>query len=423
MWQPRIRLITVPCFLFLIFITVAACSSPPIITETQQPAGQEPPEFEVGPISLEPSVITVGDTVTLTTTVKNIGDIAGTYTAPLINDGQQINSKDLTLIPQESSTVEFVIADLTAGKHTISIGQSLISIDVLPKPEKIAFSSYYGNYYDWEICIMDADGTNIERLTKNASIEVHPTWSPDGTKIAFQSNREWHNLSSIYVMDVDGNNVKCLTPEVKICRFPAWSPDGSKIAYCIMKVLSGGEPGMRGGEIIGYDDIFIMNPDGSGKTEVAHGWCPSWFPDSRQIAFTSNYSGTWEIYSKNIYGTDVKKLVSIPRARTNFGLPLPFSEYPVLAVSPDGNSIAFEYYDYTTGGAQDIYILNIDTGEVKNLTSQQDGVKYCPTWSPDGTKIAFTLDKGYGAGIVYAINTDGSGITRLVDGYCPSWHR
>jgi Tol biopolymer transport system component len=171
------------------------------------------------------------------------------------------------------------------------------------------------------------------------------------------------------------------------------------------------------------DAIFIMNPDGSGKTRVADGWGPSWFPDSQRIAFMSSNMGVWEIHSINIYGSDLRKHCTLPRARVNYGLPLPSCEFPVLAVSPDGGSIAFEYLDNTPGGKQDIYILTLDTGEVRNLTSKYDGYKYCPTWSPDGTKIAFTLETTNDTSIC-VINADGSNFTKLMEnGLWPSWHR
>lgn len=422
-WSLTLIVIT---FLFLLlFAATAACSQPPATTEIT-PA-LKPAEFEVGPITFEPPVVMAGDVTRVTATVKNVGDIASTYEAVLAIDGQRTDGKAITLLPQQSFIAEFEVAELTAGKHTISIGQSQISIDVLTKPTKIAFASYYGDYYNWEICTMDSDGTDIARITKDAALDLHPTWSPDGTKIAFESTRESHNLSSIYVMDSDGKNVKCLTPEPRICRFPVWSPDGKKIAYCVMR--RGGTGTWRGGvmtvgaaEIL-PDAIFIMGPDGGGKTQVAGGWCPSWFPDSQRIAFMSNYSGIWEIYSSNIHGSEIKKYVSFPKARANYGSSLPSSEFPMLAVSPDGNSIVLEYFDNTPGGGQDIYVLKLDTGKVTNLTNKLDGYKYCPTWSPDSKKIAFTLETTNDLDI-YVINADGSNMIELIEnGLWPSWQR
>jgi Tol biopolymer transport system component len=419
MKQLKLYLIVVPVLFSLLLTPIAACSQPPATIE-EKPASQRPAEFEVGPITFEPPVAMVGDSVTVTATVKNIGDVAGTYTAALSIDGQVIDSRDISIPPGQSGIAVFTVNNVTAGKHVIAIGESAVSIDALPKPTRAALARHYGDYYSWEICTMDSDGTNIERITNSAAVDSHPTWSPDGTKIAFESTRESHNLSSIYVMDADGKNVKCLTPETKICRFPAWSPDGKKIAYCIMtrgKIMT-----FPAADIM-PDAISIMNPDGSAKQKVTNGWGPAWFPDSRRIAFTSNSSGAWEIYSANIDGSEVKKHDVLTKARAKYGSPLPSCEYPALSVSPDGSSIALDYFDYTPGGGQDIYLLKLDTNEMRNLTHSYDGYKYCPTWSPDGTKIAFTLETINDIGI-YVMNADGSNMTKLMDnGLWPTWQR
>jgi hypothetical protein len=412
--------------IILLSSIVSACSSLPA-TQTQLAESPKPAEFEVGSITFDPPVVTTSDSLHLAATIKNVGNVAGTYSATLSVDAREIDNRQITLSPQQTSDTEFTINTLPAGNHTISIGESHISINVLPVPKKIAFSQYYGDYYSWDICTANADGTSVMRITKSGAVDLHPSWSPDGTKIAFQSTRESHNLNSIYITDADGNNVTCLTPEPKICRFPVWSPDGSKIAYCIMRK---GGTGSWSGTVLKVssaeilpDLIFIMSPDGSNKVTAANGWCPSWLPDSRQIAFLSNRTGIWEIYSKDIYGSDITKLVSLPKAKTRFGLPLPYSEFPVITVSPDGKSIAVEYSDNSPGGNQDIYVLLIDTGELKNLTGKLDGNCYAPTWSPDSTEIAFTLDNGNETDI-YTINADGNNLTKLiVNGYYADWQR
>ena len=84
---------------------------------------------------------------------------------------------------------------------------------------KIAFTCWRdGNF---EICVMDGDGGNEVRLTDDPAKDHEPSWSPDGTRIAF--NRDHH----IYVMDSDGRNLIELTGGSE----PSWSPDGAKIAF------------------------------------------------------------------------------------------------------------------------------------------------------------------------------------------------
>ena len=80
--------------------------------------------------------------------------------------------------------------------------------------------------------VVDADGSNPVNLTNNAFLDDTAVWSPDGTKIAFSSNRDGDY--DIFVMNADGSNV--VEPDERrdgdfIDEFPAWSPDGTKIAF------------------------------------------------------------------------------------------------------------------------------------------------------------------------------------------------
>jgi hypothetical protein len=111
------------CLAVLIFATMVACSaSTPV--ETQQPAGQKPAEFEVGPITFEPPVVMVGDTVTVTATVSNIGGTAGTYIAALSVDGQEVDAKVISVDPGSSQNVSFQFSRTTAGSYQLMIDNS-----------------------------------------------------------------------------------------------------------------------------------------------------------------------------------------------------------------------------------------------------------------------------------------------------------
>jgi Tol biopolymer transport system component len=93
---------------------------------------------------------------------------------------------------------------------------------------------------------MNADGTNVARLTNHAAFDQQPAWSPDGSKIAFVSQRDGN--SEIYVMHADGSNQTRLTDDD---ANPAWSPDGRKIAFASNR-----------GENDNWD-IYVMPADGS----------------------------------------------------------------------------------------------------------------------------------------------------------------
>ena len=122
-----------------------------------------------------------------------------------------------------------------------------------PDGERIAFEANFDGIR--EISVMDSDGSNVQRLThtpvRDASLSFNdnsaPEWSPDGQKIVFDSNRD--GILEIYVMDADGSNVQRLTHNDEIDSRPAWSPDGQRIVFNSRRDGSAAE-------------IYVMDADG-----------------------------------------------------------------------------------------------------------------------------------------------------------------
>jgi TolB protein len=296
----------------------------------------------------------------------------------------------------------------------------------VPEPSKIskiAFVRNFRPYYGFDVCTMNLDGTNTQRITKDSSNDLNPSLSPNGTKIIFESTREWFNLPSIYIIDANGKNAKCLTQEGEFCQRPEWSPDGTKIAYCVMKNASGASQGASS-QAFDPDGIFVMDSDGGNKREAVKGWSPSWL-DNNRLVYITGQSGTWQTYSIDIKSHIVDKY-------GNCNVRFQIGQLPKITVSPDGNSVAFDQLNRPN--KRDICILSLNTNEIKTLTAQLKNNCYYPTWSPDGTQIAFTMETGerwdseIGETVmgtaIYTIGINGGEPTLLIEnGAYPSWQR
>ena len=151
-----------------------------------------------------------------------------------------------------------------------------------------------------QIFAVNADGSGFRILVSHGHT---PSWSPDGTQLAFADHyNPDHTVNliddDIYVMNADGTGVTNLTNSPGSDDSPAWSPDGTRIAFRSNRS--------------GYYDLYVMNPDGSGVTrltaDTATEGRPAWSRDGTKLAFASNKDGDNEIYVMNADGTAAIKL-------------------------------------------------------------------------------------------------------------------
>jgi len=296
-----------------------------------------------------------------------------------------------------------------------------------PDGRFILFDALSDGQYD--LWIIDVDMDETTRLTNTPDLhEANATWSPDGSRIAFQMSgaglptniyvadiaiqssvgsavpptksensglvmplegRIIYSRSdpdfgpeSILVMEADGSEQTVLIDDEDFNSHPVWSPDGSKIAYRIFGDTNSG--------------IKIANSDGSNVALVAEfEHEPAWSPDGTKIAFSSARSGNFEIYTMNLDGS----------GRTQVTDHESVDSTPVWA--PGGSQLAFESL---RDGNSEIYLINIDGTGLTQLATNTGSYASSPSWSPDGTRIAFHSDRD-----IYVIRVDGSNSIQLTD--------
>jgi TolB protein len=202
-------------------------------------------------------------------------------------DGQRVYFSS-----NQSGTFEIYSIDMNGNdlqRLTNGIG-SLYAPELSPNGERIIFTNN-GN----GLWVMNPDGSNPHAITFKDDID--PTWSPDGSMIAFASNRSGQR--QLYVANANGKKVEQVTDLKNMGGRSSWSPDGTRLAF------------YRGPA--GDRDIYVINIDGSGLQRLTNGGDnlgPSWSPDGQWIAFTSFRDGNNEIYIVRPDGSRETRLTS-----------------------------------------------------------------------------------------------------------------
>ena len=269
--------------------------------------------------------------------------------------------------------------------------------------------------YQWEdqagvngIYLVRPDGTDPHALLPDAKYGIyHPDWSPDGAQIAFDAETDGGN--EIWVVNADGTNAAVIVPRSPDCAIscgevalPAWSPDGSKIAFVRYKLgASGLEAAVIEVQDVASGDRRVLFRAPS-KTALDY---PRWSSDGRSIVFAMTRYPDTQINP----GTATGSAIAVIDVTGEGAKPVVLTDWSMYATYPDwrpgSDEILFSTYDLgefpATDEPSNLYTIKPDGSGQTALTSfgkaEQRATQ--PTWTPDGSRIIFTLVGQQAAGL------------------------
>ena len=225
-------------------------------------------------------------------------------------------------------------------------------------------SSRDGNF---DIYSMNADRTDLKRLTNSPGYDVSPSWSPDGSQILFASDRagNW----DIYVMSAGGLNVKRLTSPPGSNTSPSWASGGSKIVFVSTRDALNGE-------------IYLMNSDGSNVERLTRDSTvkdsPVMMPDGKSVVYTVSGREGSSLAARRL--ADQTVLILVPASNNAEG----------AKVSRDGSVILFAA---APGGHQGIYTISAGGKDMRRVTSSDDLCR-TPAWGASTQEIIYSKRDG-----------------------------
>ncbi len=320
------------------------------------------------------------------------------------------------------------LAGCASGKLTPPPSTSSTALPVSGAQPIPWFTGYDGELAfvaDGDVYVMHSDGSNRRQLTHTPTYEGSPTWSPDGTQMAFVSYQDGNEEIYAGIVDLSGRflDMYNLTQNPAQDRAPVWSPDGSRIAFVsnrderwgvfVIYVPDFGtitDTDERGDEPLSReetDTITAESPPPSFdipplRLSYNHrlDTHPTWSLDSKYIAFTTDRGYRWDILLTSAYHMEEVALEGIQDVKNSL--------FPTW--SPDGQRLAF---CANPDGNWEIYTIKTDGTDMVRLT-QHPAYDIQPAWTPDGAWLTFTSNRD-GDWDLYAVHADGSALARVTD--------
>ena len=241
---------------------------------------------------------------------------------------------------------------------------------------------------DSDIWLADLDGSNLRRMTRSRGNQFSQRWSSDGTHIAFISclrvrRDAVERTCSLYSMAATGSGHRKLVDSVQATGGIAWSPDGRTIAF-----LGNGLDQLEKWPNDQY--IYIVDHDGLNLIRLAESSSPpAWSPDGSRIAFLRG-DDRYELFVINQDGSGLRKIAALDFLERWAWPPI-----PSLSWSPDGSEILLQDYPFI--------LVRADGTEKPDriapyavFAGPEDWEKVISSWSPDGSRIAITVQQSAG---------------------------
>lgn len=261
--------------------------------------------------------------------------------------------------------------------------------------------AYLGN---GKVYLVNSDGTAPRPLISGLRVDNWGdlSWSPNGKQIAFtvgdhNDGEHYGDTLQIYVAAADGTKARRLTGTAYGAFDPTWSPDGTRIAFTISN--AGDRPRIA---VIGADGTHLRMLASPPASSNAY-WVPDWSPDGAWILFDSHQSegGLTKLMAIHPDGTGLHQVAVI-----NTGNHCACADW-----SPDGTRIAFQAGTRPASDRPEIYVMNADgSGRIRltqNVVRDEN-----PDWSPDGKQIAFYSERR-GNAEIYVIGANGGPARRI----------
>ncbi len=286
----------------------------------------------------------------------------------------QLLAMEFNITPAQQRATAHRIADMIYEKLTGEKGVFATRITYVNKEN--------GRY---SLQVADADGFNPQTVVSSKEPLISPSWSPDGTKLAYVSFEKKKPV--IFVQSLVSGQRIVLANFKGNNSAPAWSPDGTKLAIVLTYSAN--------------SQIYVINADGTGLQQVSFSngidTEPEWSPDGSSIYFTSNRGGGPQIYRMPASGGEAKRV-------TFEGS---YNVSPHL--STDGKLLTF--IKQTPAGFK-VAVQDLATGQVQTLsdTTQDES----PSFAPNGRMILYATNVG-GRGSLAAVSVDGRVKQRLKD--------